>query len=244
MWTNRLAFCALAGPMRKTRYDRAGIWGRNRLAGFGVMGLQSVKAVAGLILAVSVVAGAVLVSSAPMAVAEGLTLGGGSSNRGTLFSSQTRLLDGRLSQQYAASDRLKPGAGKADKASVKRYSGNYRGKFLTLAKSAARKYGVPEDLFLRLVQQESGWNHGAVSSKGATGLAQLMPGTAARLGVDAADPQQNLEGGAKYLAMMYSRFGSWRLALAAYNAGPQAVEKYGGIPPYPETKGYVAAILG
>ena len=176
--------------------------------------------------------------------AQGLTLGGGSSGRDALFRSQTRLLDGRISDQYSTSDRLKPGADKADKASVKRYSGNYRGKFLTLAKAAARKYGVPEDLFLRLVQQESGWNQGAVSPKGAQGLAQLMPGTAARLGVDASDPQQNLEGGARYLAMMYDRFGSWRLALAAYNAGPQAVEKYGGIPPYEETKGYVAAILG
>ena len=178
------------------------------------------------------------------AAAQGLALGGGSSGRDALFRSQTRLLDGRISDQYSTSDRLKPGADKADKAAVKRYSGNYRGKFLTLAKAAARKYGVPEDLFLRLVQQESGWNQGAVSAKGAQGLAQLMPGTAARLGVDASDPQQNLEGGARYLAMMYSRFGSWRLALAAYNAGPQAVEKYGGIPPYEETKGYVAARLG
>ncbi len=209
-----------------------------------MVGLQSVKAVAGLMLAVSLVAGAVLVSLAPMAAAEGLKLGGGSSNRDALFWSQTRLLDGRLSEQYATSERLKPGADKAGKAGLVRYSGNYRGKFLTLAKAAARKYGVPEDLFLRLVQQESGWNQSAVSSKGATGLAQLMPGTAARLGVDAADPQQNLEGGARYLAMMFSRFGSWRLALAAYNAGPQAVEQYGGIPPYPETAGYVAAILG
>ena len=171
-------------------------------------------------------------------------LGGGSSNRGNLFRSQTSLLDGRLSEQYATSDRLKPGAGKADKAAVKRYSGNYKGKFLTLAKAAARQHNIPEDLFLRLVQQESGWNQGAVSPKGAVGLAQLMPGTAARLGVDATDPQQNLEGGARYLAMMYKRFGSWRLALAAYNAGPGAVEQYGGIPPFAETKGYVAAILG
>jgi soluble lytic murein transglycosylase-like protein len=103
---------------------------------------------------------------------------------------------------------------------------------------------VPEDLFLRLVQQESGWNAGAVSHKGATGLAQLMPGTAARLGVDPAVPEQNLEGGARYLRMMYDRFGSWRLALAAYNAGPGAVEQHGGIPPYTETKNYVKAILG
>jgi soluble lytic murein transglycosylase-like protein len=187
---------------------------------------------------------ALLVGPHAAANAEALVLGGGSSNRGALFRSQTSLLDGRLSQQYATSDRLKPGAGKADKVSAKKYSGNYRGQFLTLAKAAARKHGVPEDLFLRLVQQESGWNQGAVSPKGAMGLAQLMPGTAARLGVDATDPQQNLEGGARYLAMMYSRFGSWKLALAAYNAGPQAVEKYGGIPPYAETKGYVAAILG
>ena len=198
-----------------------------------------VKPVAGFVLTLALAAG-----MASVAGAEGLRLGGGSSNRDSLFSSQTRLLDGRLSEQYATSDRLKPGAGKADKAAVKRYSGNYKGQFLTMAKAAARKHGVPEDLFLRLVQQESGWNHGAVSSKGAMGLAQVLPGTAARLGVDASDPEQNLEGGARYLAMMYSRFGSWRLALAANNAGPQAVEKYGGIPPYAETKGYVAAILG
>ena len=71
-----------------------------------------------------------------------------------------------------------------------------------------------------------------------------MPGTAARLGVDASVPEQNLDGGARYLRMMFDRFGSWRLALAAYNAGPLAVEKHGGIPPFAETKNYVIAILG
>ena len=201
------------------------------------MTLDKLKPVTGLVLAL-------LVTSVGAARAEGLVLGGGSSNRGALFRSQTSLLDGRLSEQYATSDRLKPGAGKADKAAVKRYSGNYRGEYLALAKAAARKHNIPEDLFLRLVQQESGWNAGAVSPKGAMGLAQLMPGTAERLGVDATDPAQNLDGGARYLAMMYSRFGSWKLALAAYNAGPGAVEQYGGVPPYDETKGYVAAILG
>jgi soluble lytic murein transglycosylase-like protein len=71
-----------------------------------------------------------------------------------------------------------------------------------------------------------------------------MPETADNLGVDETDPQSNLEGGARYLAMMYARFGTWKLALAAYNAGPQAVEAAGGVPEYQETLDYVAAILG
>ena len=104
--------------------------------------------------------------------------------------------------------------------------------------------GVPEDLFLRLVQQESGWNPRALSRKGAVGLAQLMPGTARYLKVNPYDPAENLEGGARYLAEQYRAFGDWRLVLAAYNAGPEAVQKYGGIPPYRETQGYVRAILG
>ena len=111
-------------------------------------------------------------------------------------------------------------------------------------RAMARKHGVPEDLFLRLVQQESGWNAGARSHKGATGLAQLMPGTAAKLGVNPRDPIQNLEGGARYLRMMYNTFGDWRLALAAYNAGPGAVAKYRGVPPYRETTNYVRIIHG
>lgn len=183
------------------------------------------------------------------ALAEGLTLSGSSKSRNAIFKSQTRLLDGRLSKQYDASVRLTP-KGKEAKLSgasdgaAPRYRGSYKGEYLEVAKSMARKHGVPEDMFLRLVQQESGWNPGAVSVKGATGLAQLMPGTARKLGVDIDNPHQNLEGGARYLAMMYAKFGSWRLALAAYNAGPGAVEKHGGIPPYDETQNYVKAILG
>ena len=113
-----------------------------------------------------------------------------------------------------------------------------------MARDAARKHNVPEDLFARLVQQESAWNPTAKSHKGALGLAQLMPETARRLGVDPHDPLQNLEGGARYLAMQFRRFGSWRLALAAYNAGPEAVTKYGGVPPYKETMNYVRRIWG
>lgn len=182
-----------------------------------------------------------------LASAEGLKLSGSKKNRASLFKSQTSLLDGRLAKQYDGSVRLRPDFKKGDAAtesSQVSYRGNYKGAYLEVARAAARKHGVPEDMFLRLVQQESGWNAGAVSHKGATGLAQLMPGTAARLGVDPTVPEQNLDGGARYLRMMYDRFGSWRLALAAYNAGPGAVEQHGGIPPYTETKNYVAAILG
>lgn len=191
---------------------------------------------------------AVSLACSGIAAAEGLKLSGSTKGRNALFKSQTALLDGKLSRQYEFSARLKPNAPKetpgSDSTALPRYKGNYKGAYLEVAKAAARKHGVPEDLFLRLVQQESGWNPQAVSHAGATGLAQLMPGTAARLGVDATDPHQNLDGGARYLAMMFARFGSWRLALAAYNAGPEAVEKHGGIPPYAETRNYVKAILG
>jgi soluble lytic murein transglycosylase-like protein len=186
--------------------------------------------------------------SAGSVQAEGLKLSGSKKNRAALFSSQAALLDGRLAKQYEFSNRLRPNAPKegssVDTTALPRYKGNYKGAYLEVAKAAARKHGIPEDLFLRLVQQESGWNPHAVSHAGATGLAQLMPGTAAKLGVDPKDPHQNLDGGARYLAMMYAKFGNWRLALAAYNAGPGAVIKHGGIPPYSETRNYVKAILG
>jgi soluble lytic murein transglycosylase-like protein len=187
----------------------------------------------------------VVVAIAAPAAAEGLNLS--TKNRASLFRSQTAVLDGRAKQQYAGSVRLQPNAGKVEVAAataVPAFRGRYKGPYLDMAKAAARKHGVPEDLFLRLVQQESGFNPSARSHKGAMGLAQLMPGTAARLGVDPSDPRQNLEGGARYLSMMYSRFGSWRLALAAYNAGPEAVDKHDGIPPYTETRNYVRVILG
>ena len=163
-----------------------------------------------------------------------------------LFKAQTKLLDTRAAAQYNNSVRLQPptvntpskhGSGVA-------YTSKYRGEFLTMAREAARRHNVPEDLFARLVQQESGWNPNALSHKGAMGLAQLMPDTARHLGVDPNDPYQNLEGGARYLAMQYREFGSWELALAAYNAGPDAVKKYGGVPPYNETTNYVRVIFG
>ena len=170
----------------------------------------------------------------------------GTKSRKKVFSSQVKVLDTRSAAQYKASVRLKPKKviTPTKWGSAKAYSGSYRGEYLSVAKSAAARHGVPQDLFLRLVQQESGWKPRALSHKGAIGLAQLMPGTARVLRVDPHDPVQNLEGGARYLAQQYRKFGSWRLALAAYNAGPGAVEKYGGVPPYKETQNYVKVIWG
>ena len=164
-------------------------------------------------------------------------------SRKDIFLKQSKILDSRAATQYRDSERLKPKTAQTTQV-IKRYNGKYRGQYLALARQAARKHSVPEELFLRLVQQESGWNPHAVSHKGALGLAQLMPGTARLLGVNPHDPKQNLEGGARYLSWQYRKFKSWRLALAAYNAGPKAVEKHGGVPPYKETQNYVKVIWG
>ena len=108
----------------------------------------------------------------------------------------------------------------------------------------AEQEGIDPDLFLRLVQQESSFRPNAVSPAGAIGLAQLMPGTARDLGVDPSDPIQNLTGGARYLRQQMDTFQDPQLALAAYNAGPGNVRKYGGIPPFQETQNYVSRVLG
>ena len=201
-------------------------------------------------LAASLCAAVALTLAAPTVVeAQGLRLSGGASkSRAEQFARQTRLMDSRLSTQYQSSARLQPNAGRDEirletAPNIPRYTGR-RSEYLPHARQAAQRHGIPEDLFLRLVQQESGWNPNARSHKGAMGLAQLMPGTAAKLGVNPNDPVQNLNGGARYLRMMYNQFGNWTLALAAYNAGPGAVQKYGGIPPYRETRNYVRIVAG
>lgn len=110
--------------------------------------------------------------------------------------------------------------------------------------AASQRYGVSRDLIEAVAWQESRYNQSAISRAGATGVMQLMPGTARELGVDRFDLGQNVHGGAAYLSRMLSRFGGdVRLALAAYNAGPGAVERYGDVPPYRETQAYVSSIL-
>jgi soluble lytic murein transglycosylase-like protein len=110
--------------------------------------------------------------------------------------------------------------------------------------AAAKRNGLDPALLAGLVKQESGFNANAVSPAGARGLTQLMPSTAAGLGVsDPTDPAQALEGGAKYLKQQLDHFGGdVAKALAAYNAGPGAVEKFGGVPPYAETQNYVKRV--
>jgi len=103
--------------------------------------------------------------------------------------------------------------------------------------------GVPPNILFALVMVESGGDPYAVSPAGAVGWTQLLPSTARALGVNPWDPWENLLGGARYLRQQYERFGRWDLALAAYNAGPGAVEKYGGIPPYKETINFVNKVL-
>jgi soluble lytic murein transglycosylase-like protein len=114
-----------------------------------------------------------------------------------------------------------------------------------LVSRTAREFSLPESLLHAVVQIESNGNPRAVSPKGALGLMQLMPGTAREVGVDdPLDPEQNLRGGAAYLSRQIERFGDLPRALAAYNAGPGAVDKHGGVPPYRETRNYIERVIG
>jgi hypothetical protein len=116
--------------------------------------------------------------------------------------------------------------------------------YADLFSAASRKYGVPASLLSAVARAESGYDPNAVSPAGAQGLMQLMPGTAKSLGVNNAfDPAQAIDGAAKMLRVLTQRFGRTDLALAAYNAGPGAVLKYHGVPPYPETQQYVTKVM-
>jgi soluble lytic murein transglycosylase-like protein len=112
-----------------------------------------------------------------------------------------------------------------------------------LADAAAEKYGLPPALVRSVMKAESAFQPQAVSPKGAIGLMQLMPSTAKTLGVDPHDPAQNVDAGTRYLRELLEKYsGGLRHALAAYNAGPATIEKYGGLPPYPETLNYIRRV--
>ena len=119
-------------------------------------------------------------------------------------------------------------------------------EYEALVVSAAQRYGIDPALLHGLIQQESGFDANALSSAGAAGLTQLMPATAASLGVaDPLNPAESIQGGARYLSQLLGQFGGNTTdALAAYNAGPGAVQQYGGVPPYAETQSYVSKVLG
>ena len=115
--------------------------------------------------------------------------------------------------------------------------------YADLFSRAASRHGVDASLLAAVAQQESNFNSSAVSPAGAQGLMQFMPATAAGLGVNPLDPTSAIDGAAKYLSQLTKQFGSTDLALAAYNAGPGTVTRYGGIPPYSETQNYVRNVL-
>ena len=118
-------------------------------------------------------------------------------------------------------------------------------KYGAYIRSAAEKHGLDENLIHSIIEAESNYNPGAVSVKGAVGLMQLIPETASRYGVDNAyDPQQNIDAGVRYLKDLFSQYSdNLRFVLAAYNAGPDAVKKHNGVPPFPETERYIRRVL-
>ena len=146
-------------------------------------------------------------------------------------------------QAATMADSSSPTAAESESAAGASANG---GEYDSVIEQASERYGIDPAVLHGLIQQESGFDPSAQSSAGASGLTQLMPGTASSMGVaNPLNPTESIEGGARYLSQLTSQFGgNTEDALAAYNAGPGAVQQYGGIPPYAETQSYVSKVLG
>ncbi len=131
---------------------------------------------------------------------------------------------------------------RAQASTASRNGPSFQSRINEIIERESARHGVPSDLVRAVIQQESGGNPAAVSKAGAIGLMQLMPETAKALGVNPFDAEQNVDGGIRYLKDMAKQFDSLDEVLAAYNAGPRAVQRFGGVPPYRETQDYVKNI--
>ena len=163
-----------------------------------------------------------------------------------------RALDAELKKNDGATPPQTAGTGTTTKADAAKVTPSGASTQLSGASNettrfiqeAAAKYGLDSRLVAAVAEAESSGNQSEVSDVGAVGVMQLMPDTAAALGVNPYDEKQNIEGGAHYLKQMLDTFGGdMKKAIAAYNAGPQAVKDYGGVPPYAETQNYVNKVL-
>ena len=163
-----------------------------------------------------------------------------------------RALDAELKKNDGATPPQTAGTGTTTKADAAKVTPSGASTQLSGASNettrfiqeAAAKYGLDSRLVAAVAEAESSGNQSEVSDAGAVGVMQLMPDTAAALGVNPYDEKQNIEGGAHYLKQMLDTFGGdMKKAIAAYNAGPQAVKDYGGVPPYAETQNYVNKVL-
>ena len=163
-----------------------------------------------------------------------------------------RALDAELKKNDGATSPQTAGTGTTTKADAAKVTPSGASTQLSSASNettrfiqeAAAKYGLDSRLVAAVAEAESSGNQSEVSDAGAVGVMQLMPDTAAALGVNPYDEKQNIEGGAHYLKQMLDTFGGdMKKAIAAYNAGPQAVKDYGGVPPYAETQNYVNKVL-